>query len=130
MSSFTEPLEVSPFSDDMVKWILTKEFTYMIGDLESNQKVVVPKGFVTDFATTWPFHWILPRQGKYGKAAVVHDYLCTYKTILVDGKPVSITRKKADKIFLEAMEVSKVNVVLRYGMYGYVRLYATVTGKE
>ena len=130
MSSFTEPLEASPFSDDMVKWILTKEFTYMIGDLDSNQKVVVPKGFVTDFATTWPFHWLLPRQGKYGKAAVVHDYLCTNKTILVDDKPVKITRKKADQIFLEAMEVSKVNVILRYLMYGYVRLYAMVTGKE
>lgn len=130
MSSFTEPLEVSPFSDDMVNWILTKEFTYMIGALNSNQKVVVPKGFVTDFATTWPFHRIIPRQGKYGKAAVVHDYLCTYKTILVDGRPIKITRKKADEIFLEAMKVSKVNVVLRYLMYGYVRLYALVTGKE
>jgi hypothetical protein len=48
----------------------------------------------------------------------------------VDGKAVKITRKKADQIFLEAMEVSKVNVILRYGMYGYVRLYAMVTGKE
>lgn len=130
MSSFTEPLEASPFSDDMVRWILTKEFTYMIGDLASNQKVVVPKGFVTDFATTWPFDRIIPRQGKYGKAAVVHDYLCTYKTILVDGKPVVVTRATSDRIFLEAMEVSDVNVILRYTMYGYVRLFALVTGRK
>lgn len=130
MSSFTEQLYVTPFDDAMVRWILTKEFTYEIDELGSGKKVVVPVGFVTDFATTWPFHRIIPRQGKYGKAAVVHDYLCTYKTIIVNGDKVRITRKMSDKIFLQAMGVSKVNPLLRYGMYAYVRAYAIITNKE
>lgn len=130
MSSFTEKLFITPFDDDMIRWVLTESFTYEIGELGSGKKVVVPKGFVTDFATTWPFHRILPRQGRYGKAAVVHDYLCTYKTILINGQAVKITRAEGDKIFLEAMGVSKVNLVLRYGMYAYVRLYALITNKK
>lgn len=130
MSSFTEPLEVSPFDDDMIRWVLTKQFTYEIGSIGSGKKVVVPVGFVTDFATTWPFNHILPRQGKYGKAAVIHDFLCTYKTILVNGDIVKITRKEGDKIFLEAMGVSGVNLFLRHLMYASVRLYAIVTNKR
>ena len=96
MSSFTTPLIVSPMPDGR-KWRLFKEFTYHIGSGYSNDYVHVPTGFITDFASVpWVLWAWLPSWGKYGKAAVVHDYL--YRTH-------QRSRKEADDIFYEAMLV-------------------------
>lgn len=133
MSSFTKRLMVSPFNDDMTLWILTEAFDYVIGDLETGTELVhCPTGFVTDFATTKWFKWILPPTGRYGKACVIHDYLCERKTICDrNGNPVrKATRKEADAIFLEAMKVLGVNIAVRYVMYFGVRLWAIVKNRE
>jgi hypothetical protein len=130
MSSYTDELDVSPFNDKMTLWILKTPFTYVIGDLDGNEKVVVPKGFVTDFATTKWFKWLLPAMGTYGKACVVHDYLCDFKTItLKNGSTRTCTRKEGDYIFLEAMGVSNVNPIIKYVLFGVVRAYAILTNK-
>lgn len=43
---------------------------------KSEPIIRVPAGFVTDFASIPRAFWVvLPPTGKYGKAAVVHDYL-------------------------------------------------------
>jgi hypothetical protein len=76
-------------------------------------EIVVPAGFFTDFAS-------IPRvarvfitgHGKDRWAAVVHDYL--YSILAYD-------RKTADKVFLEAMEVSGVSFIKRRVMYRAVR---------
>lgn len=131
MSSYTDELEVSPFNDAMTLWILNKQFTYVIGDLDGDERVIVPKGFVTDFATTKGFQWLFPPTGTYGKAAVVHDYLCDFKKItLKDGSTRTCTRKEGDIIFLEAMGVSNVNPVVKYVLFGAVRAYAILTNKK
>jgi hypothetical protein len=77
-----------------------------------NDCVVVPIGFMTDFAS-------IPRIGRilitgHGKdrwAAVVHDYLYSIKH----------DRKQADDIFLEALEASGVGLIKRRVMYRAVR---------
>ncbi len=70
MSSFTTPLEVSTLSDGK-NWQLTKKFKYHIGSKFSRHIISVPRGFVTDFASSpsqvW---WIIPPWGKYGKAVI------------------------------------------------------------
>lgn len=39
--------------------------------------ILVPQGFVTDFASVPQFiQWLIPSYGKYTLAAIVHDYLC------------------------------------------------------
>lgn len=131
MSSFTTQLRVDPFDDNMRRWILREEFDYVIGDLDGDEMVSVPVGFITDFATVPRIFWgILPPFGRYGKAAVVHDYLCTYKIIKTKTGERKCTRLEGDKIFLEAMGVSKVNPIIKYTMFGVVRLYAILTGKK
>lgn len=128
MSSYTDPLEVKPLDEDMRRWELLKEFRFVI-DSWSDEYVVVPQGFITDFATIpWPLTYIISRTGKYGKACVVHDYLCTYKTIFRNHKKIKIKRKEGDEIFLQAMEVSNVGLLSRYLMYGSVRAYAIIKG--
>ena len=113
MSSFTERLVVSKV--DKRLWEVEREFTYYIGDEESNESVTVPEGFMTDFASIPRIFWtILPPDGEYTQAAVLHDYL--YHTKIFD-------RKKCDAIFLEAMTVLNVPRWKRWIIYRAVRLF-------
>jgi hypothetical protein len=67
---------------------------------ETGKTVPVPAGFVTDFATTpWLVWSVFPPWGKYGPAAVVHDYLYWDQ---------QCTKEQADSIFLKAMDDSSV----------------------
>lgn len=113
MSSFTTPLIVEA-QDDGCTWKLIQPFEYEIGVLGSGAKILVPAGFVTDFASVPQIFWnILPPWGQYGKAAVLHDFL--YKT-----QPV--TRALCDSIFLEAMYSLSVPYWKRIAIYLGVRL--------
>lgn len=132
MSSFTTPLRVEAI--DERDWKLLEEFVYYIGHLGSNRWVEVPVGYVTDFATIPQVFWsVIPPWGKYGKAAVIHDFLCTdaYYYSMIDGKKekVPCDRKTADDIFLEAMTVLEVDEVTRTIMYSAVRAYSVLSGK-
>lgn len=109
--SFHTPLVLSP-SDSGQEWTLDSAFSYdsSVGTL------TVPAGFVTDFASVPRLFWnILPPFGRYGKAAIVHDYL--YRT------PGYVSRPVADALFLEAMKVLGVGRLIRYTMYLAVRAF-------
>lgn len=109
--SFHAPLVLTP-DDAGHNWTLREAFIYD----SSVGPITVPKGFVTDFASVPRVFWnILPPFGRYGKAAVVHDYL--YRTQGYASKPV------ADAIFLEAMKALGVPTLLRYTMFYAVRLF-------
>ena len=142
MSSFTSNLKVEPVGRK--NWKLLQSFSYHVGTQHSKTVVKVPKGFITDFASIpQPLIaslglgliftgniWLialgiiailtssfLPDWGRYGKAAVIHDWLYKSK---------QISRKMSDLIFLEAMEVLEVNLVERYSMYYAVRLFGWI----
>lgn len=91
-------------------WVTTNSFTYFVGGLDTGKTVTVPKGYITDGASVpRPLWSIIPPWGKYGQAAILHDYLCDYGFIK-DGKTtVRINRKEVDEIFYEALEVLAVN---------------------
>ena len=76
--------------------------------------VRIPKGFVTDFASTFPFHWLIPPQGRYSPAAVGHDYL------FYTGH---FPRPIADHVFNELMKRCHVSGWKRRTMYRMVRLF-------
>jgi len=114
MSKFTEVLVVSPLADGKT-WVTRKEFGYDIGEEGSGDSIDVPIGFMTDFASIpRPLWVILPRWGKYGNAAVIHDY-CYWDQ--------SRSRQESDRIFHEAMEVLKVPKCKIRIMYYAVRLF-------
>lgn len=110
-------------------WVVTKPFRYFIDEKDSNRWVDIPLGYLTDGASVPKVFWnIIPPWGRYGQAAVVHDYLCEYLEIIEDGKPKSITRAECDAILKEAMIVlgvptAKVNII-----YGGVSLYRVTVG--
>jgi hypothetical protein len=96
MSQFTTELKVRQMGNTKY-YVLLEGFEYHVGEYPSDEVIMVPAGFVTDFASfpriLWP---IFPPNGKYGKAAVIHDYC--YKT-------ACYSKSRSDKIFLEGMEV-------------------------
>ena len=123
MSSFTSELWVSPLPDGR-RWKLLRSFSYHVGSRNSRQVIKVPKGRETDFASIPKiFLPLLPFWAKYSKPSPIHDELYRVKAIM--GKP--ITRKKADRVFLEAMltdfKSHKQGKAVAYLEYWAVRLF-------
>lgn len=79
----------------------------------------IPKGFVTDLASTpYIFSWLLPPDGEYKYEAVLHDYL--YRTVTVD-----ITRDQSDLVFEEAMFVGIVDAWKRITLVQAVQWFGS-----
>jgi hypothetical protein len=104
------------------RWEVAEGFTYRIGDPNSRTLVRIPRGFVTDFASM-PFGVIFRSPGgKWDKPAVVHDLLYKQGYVESDLLQKRITRKDADDIFKEAMQVAGVNWFARQVIYAGVRM--------
>jgi hypothetical protein len=102
------PVQPFPYHD---QWILLDDLQYNMGS--SNVSLIVPTGFVTDYASIPRGFWgIASPQDVYSEPAVVHDYL--YWT-------QSCTRAQADNIFYIAMQEASVNPIRRWFIYHTVR---------
>ena len=101
-----DPVDFKPFVDG-AHWIVRQPLKYRIG--VSTQEIVVPVGFVTDFASIpQALQSIIRQNGPYILPAVVHDYLYWDQ---------SCTRAQADQIFLLAMIENQVGAVHRTAIY-------------
>lgn len=121
-SCWISDMVVAPATTSMRRWKLQRDFPVHIRVGVRVQSVVVPKGFVTDFASVPRIlHAVFPPMGKYGAAALVHDYLCVEKPV---------TRKEADKVFYNIMNRHDVKSWKAKIMYAAVRLYAILTGVD
>jgi len=114
MSSFITPLVVKIHSKNPRQRELFLPFTYIT---KSGDKIIIPIGFFTNFASVPRILWpILPQLDQYGKAAVIHDYLyCT--------PSLRYTRKQADNILKEACEELDVKPWKTRALYSAVRLF-------
>lgn len=75
--------------------------------------VMVPTGFVTDFASVPSIFWsVLPRDGVYVYAAVLHDYLYWVQ---------DRERESVDRVLRACMEEFSVDAVSRQAVYWGVR---------
>lgn len=73
---FENSLIVKPLNDG-IDWKLFNPFTYHLREGHTLTSITVPEGYKTDFGTIPRIVWsILPPWGTYGKATVIHDYLC------------------------------------------------------
>jgi hypothetical protein len=116
VSQFTSPLIIELIGPNL--WRTFYSFDYHVGSYPSKEIIVVPTGYVTDFASVPRILWpLLSPVGKYGKAALVHDYCYTIK--------YKNNRKYCDKIFKEGMEVLKVNPITIFFMYQTVRVFGS-----
>jgi Protein of unknown function (DUF1353) len=82
----------------------------------------VPAGFCTDFASVpRVVTWLIPRYGRYTKAAIVHDFLCGVEVPL--GR---MSRADADGVFRRALRELGVAFLRRWLMWAAVRLDAAL----
>jgi signal peptidase I len=120
MNTFTTALDLEPL-DNRNNWVLVNSFTYALGSEDGVDVINVPAGFVTNFGTIPRiFRNMIRPLGRYGKAAILHDYLYRIGVIINNR---NYTRKEADLIFLEAMEVLKVPKWKRKSIYFAVRMF-------
>lgn len=99
---------------------LTKDLVYHYPDGFGYLEIIVPKGFQTDFASIPRIFWnIIAPIGKHTLPSVLHDYLYEY------GSSMAISRKKADKIFYDAMIESHVARITANVMWFFVRVFAS-----
>ncbi len=126
MGAFTSELTITHLSGNDRHgwrfWRLAEPLIYEVGGRGSDRVIVVWKGFVTDGPSIPQFlWWILPVWASYGRAGVIHDYLCH---LIADNNPhpEAPTRDHADRIFFEAMTVLNVGWVQKYALYWGVRL--------
>lgn len=93
--------EVSATQINRRFWRLNKPVVFID---HVGRRWVVPKGFVTDFATVpFPFTLVVPRSGGHNPAAVLHDWL--YVT-------TPIKRREIDLIFVNAMRARPLRVFI------------------
>lgn len=112
MSQFTTPAILEMLDD--YRWRLVEPFSFWVSS-DSSDIIEVPVDNITDLASVPRALWaIFPPNGRYAKAAIIHDYL--YANALR-------TKKEADRIFLDAMTVLDVPTWKRYLMYTAVRIF-------
>lgn len=111
-------------------------FRYYIGEKGSAHWISIDEGYLTDGASVPRLFWsLVPPMGRYAAAAVIHDKLCETLRVYSEEREamLSIPRKTADSIFLEAMKVLNVPTFKRNLMYTAVATYrvaAKVDGPE
>ena len=114
--------DVTPFEGGRPCLKLTKDLIYERRTDGGYIRVSVPRGFVTDLATTPRILWsIFPPWGNWNSAAILHDYLSVHQVC---------SRFLCDALFREAMRDLGVPLWRRVVMYYAVRLYAIATGKR
>jgi len=121
MSRFTDSLVVSPLTDGHT-WVIFSPFGYDVGSEGSDDTINVDTGFMTDFASIPRIFWVvLPKWGKYGNAAVIHDWLYWTR---------KRSRLQADRIMLEAMKVLAVPAWQRFAIFHAVRWFGWAAWKR
>lgn len=109
-AAFPDPPRLEALTDGR-RWRVLQDFHFRGKD----RSVTVPAGFVTDFASTprWAW-WLLPPWGKYGRAALVHDFCYSAQFT---------TKAEADAVFLEGMRLSGVGRLRARVMFLAVALF-------
>ena len=102
-------------SGGRARWRLRTELAY---NSQIHGLIIVPAGYVTDFASVprLPFAYWLTGDTAHA-SAVVHDYLCS-----VEYQLCKISWARAAAVFREAMKHEKVPAWRRTMMYWAVRM--------
>jgi hypothetical protein len=89
----------------------------------ARQMFTIPDGFTTDLASVPRIFWsLLPPDGRYEKAAVLHDWLCTeLARARREGGHPPATARDTDALFRRVMREAGVSFVTAWIMWCGVR---------
>ena len=120
MTGFDEPTVVDVEQVNDVEWRLLTKIAYT----GKTQRFEVPVGSNTDFASVpRMFVWLLPRYGRYTKAAILHDHL--WRVAVPAGE---LSLRDADGILRRALRELGVTFLRRWLMWAAVRYGALKKG--
>lgn len=111
-------------------WGLQRDLSYRTGNEAQEELILAPAGFVTDLASIPRWCWIiLPPNGPWVKAAIIHDFLYATKGSgqwkrRLDGRTRAdaYTRAEADGVFREALQNRGVGPIRCFILWAAVRL--------
>lgn len=118
-----------PVSFTSRNWVLLSPLTYVT---EYGCKIVVPAGFVTDFASIPKVVWNLPGFDPYGDAkfpAVVHDYLYSLRGANLPDGTAGFNRSACDGVLLAALKSVGEMWNVRWTIYWAVRLFGGIDSR-
>lgn len=105
MSSFTEALVARKTIGR--RWVVEHPFDFEVGELGSGEIIRVPSGFESNLASTPRFMWwLLPPDGDYSQACVLHDWLCIHRGVVGDRRYSVV---EVSNIFKDALYALKVD---------------------
>jgi len=117
--------EKFPLSLDLT--FLEDDEFYLLGDFVyksvKSGDITCPEMYLTDGASIprlLQFFVGSPWSGKYPRAAVIHDWLCSSAGEIL-GTDKKLTKKESDQVFLEMLEFLGVGSIKRHKMYFAVR---------
>ena len=120
LNAVDQPFLLGRFADRY--YYLTKYISWKPNPGQALSQVIVPEGFVTDFASVPRAFWsALPTDGEYAYAAVIHDYLYWTQTT---------SREDADLTLKYAMQDFGVGSVTIETIYRAVRAAGGMAWKE
>lgn len=112
MSSLDAPLVVEVLPRErsgLGLFKLVNDFTFDLHEIGSVGTLVVPAGYITDFASIPRIgRWLFSTAGKDAKAALLHDYL------------LHLHNKEATRLFSNALKASGVSRIGRWFMVAFV----------
>lgn len=125
MKRVVDPIKVQAVIDSD-EWILLEPFKWHVGEYNSEEIIIVPQGFRTDFASIPKLiRAFINPVGKIKPAALVHDYLYNLRGVYADpanGNIRKYSRKESDGIFLQIMKAVNMPWLERHSAYRGVRL--------
>lgn len=94
-------------------------------------EIDVPRGYLTDGASVPRVLWsICPKWDRTHRAVILHDYLCEYGIVKLNGKKTMLIREQIDALFLHALQFEGLSK-LRYSvMYAAIRAHANIYGLD
>lgn len=110
-------------------WYLkdTLKIDILIGD--DFHEITIPQGYLTDGASVPRVLWgICPKWDRSHRAVILHDYLCEYGVVVVNGKRTIYTRQQTDILFLHALKFEGLTKFRYSLMYAAVRAHANSHG--
>ncbi len=109
-----------PFRSDLnMRWITAGSYMLLSDLVYAGRRdlIVIPAGFRTDLASVPRIvRWLLPQDGRWTRAAIVHDWCCRH--------PEQFTARDADGLFRRVCREEGVPVLARRLLWTGVRLGA------
>lgn len=89
------------------------------------------RGFLTDgTSVTRLLHALIPVWDNNTDGVVIHDWLCNFPIVLINGKETTLSRSEIDLLFLEVMKFNGLSKIRRTLMYVGIRAYVLLGLKK